>query len=343
MLVLRKPYLLFIGDVRSAVDAKTAFGLVDWCPDDVLGELAFPQAALSTGKPAMSVAEAAAAGAGSLLIGIAPAGGALPAHWLPSLLDAVRAGLDIVSGLHTRLTDIPELVDAAAAAGVRLQDVRHGAWPRVTGTGRKRSGRRVLTVGTDCALGKKYTALALTRALQARGVPATFRATGQTGVMISGSGVAIDAVVSDFIAGVAEQLSPDNADDHWDVIEGQGSLFHPAYAGVSLGLLHGSQPDALVMCHDAGRRHIASLPGFATPPLATAIEACLSAGRLTNPAVRCIGVSVNSSSLGEAAWRDYREQLQAELNLPVVDPMRGGVQALAQAIHHYSKESFHVA
>lgn len=343
MLVLRKPYLLFIGDVQTAVNAKTAFGLVDWCPDDVLGELAFPEAAVSTGKPALSVADAAAAGAGSLLIGIAPVGGRLPDHWLPTLLDAVNAGLDIVSGLHTRLTDIPELAAAAAAAGVNLHDVRHGAWPRVTGTGRKRSGQRVLTVGTDCALGKKYTALALTQALQACGVPASFRATGQTGIMISGSGVAIDAVVSDFIAGVSEQLSPDNAADHWDVIEGQGSLFHPAYAGVSLGLLHGSQPDALVLCHDASRRHIEGFPDFPIPSLARAIEAYLQAGRLTNAAIRCVGISINSSSLSEADWQTYRDRLTAELGLPVVDPLRGsGAAALAEALTH-SKEFSHVA
>ncbi|MCU7373251.1 DUF1611 domain-containing protein [Paucibacter sp. O1-1] len=342
MLVLRKPYLIFLGDVSSAVDAKTAFGVADWCPEDVLGELAYPGAAVSTGKPAMSVAEAAAAGAGSLLIGIAPVGGKLPAHWLPSLLEAVRAGLDIVSGLHTRLSDIPELAAAAQAAGVQLQDVRHGAWPRVTGTGRKRSGQRLLTVGTDCALGKKYTALALARALQARGVPASFRATGQTGVMISGSGVAIDAVVSDFVAGVAEQLSPDNEPGHWDVIEGQGSLFHPAYAGVTLGLLHGSQPDALVLCHHAGRQHIASLPDFPTPPLAEAIEAYLRAARLTNAAVRCVGISINSSALSDADWLAYRDRVEAELGLPVVDPMRGGVERLAQAIHPH-KEYSHVA
>ncbi len=128
------------------------------------------------------------------------------------------------------------------------------------GTGRKRSGQRVLTVGTDCALGKKYTALALTQALQAQGAKATFRATGQTGIMIAGAGVAIDAVIADFIAGAAETLSPDNAPDHWDVIEGQGALFHPAYAGVTLGLLHGSQPDALVLCHDPSRTTIEDYP-----------------------------------------------------------------------------------
>lgn len=341
MLQLRKPYLLFLGDAKSAVEAKTALGVAEWCPGDVVGELRFAGAAVSTGKPALGVAQAATAGAGSLLIGIAPAGGRLPSHWLPTLVEAAYAGLDIVSGLHTRLCDFPELVAAAAATGVQLHDVRHGAWPRVTGTGRKRAGQRLLTVGTDCALGKKYTALALARSLQARGVPATFRATGQTGIMISGAGVAIDAVVADFLAGVAEQLSPDNAAGHWDVIEGQGSLFHPAYAGVSLGLLHGSQPDALVLCHDPSRTHLDALPDFPTPQLAHAIDVYLQAGRLTNPGIRCIGISVNSSSLDEAAWRSYQERLVSELGLPVVDPLRGGVEALTAVITH-NEENCHV-
>ncbi len=332
MFLLRKPYLLFLGDATSPAHAKTAFGLADWVPDDVIGELGLQGATVSTGKPRLSIAEAAAAGAGSLLIGIAPVGGQMPASWLPLLLQAVRAGLDVVSGLHTRLSTFPELVAAAAQAGVALHDVRHGQWPRVTATGKKRSGKRLLTVGTDCALGKKYTALALTRALQARGVPASFRATGQTGVMIAGAGVAIDAVVADFIAGVAEQLSPDNLPGHWDVIEGQGSLFHPAYAGVSLGLLHGSQPDAFVLCHDPSRRHIEAFPHMPMPALSDAIEAHLRAGRLTNAGIRCAGISINSSSMSLSAWHDYRERLSAELELPVVDPMRGGVAALADAI-----------
>lgn len=328
MLQLRKPYLLFLGDAQSEVHAKTALGVAQWCPRDVAGELRFDGAAVSTGRPAMSVAEAAAAGAGSLLIGIAPPGGALPDHWLPTLIEAARAGLDIISGLHVRLDSFPALVAAAAVSNVRLHDVRHGDWPRVTATGRKRTGRRLLTVGTDCALGKKYTALALARSLQARGVPATFRATGQTGIMIAGSGIAIDAVVADFIAGAAEHLSPDNARDHWDVIEGQGSLFHPAYAGVSLGLLHGSQPDALVLCHEPGRTHLDALPDFPTPQLAAAIQAYVQAARLTNPAARCIGVSVNSSALSDAKWRAYRDRVSAELGLPVADPLRGGVEEL---------------
>lgn len=280
----------------------------------------------------MSIHLAAKRGAGSLLLGVAPAGGQLPEAWIALLLEAVEAGLDIVSGLHSKLSDIPALAAAASARGVALHDVRHGDWPRVTATGMKRSGKRLLTVGTDCALGKKYTALALTRALAAQGFNATFRATGQTGVMIAGSGVALDAVVADFIAGVAEHLSPDNDPAHWDVIEGQGSLFHPAYAGVTLGLLHGSQPDAIVLCHDPARTQIATCPQTPIPELGEAIAAYLQAGRLTNKQIRCVAISINSSSLTDEDWAEYRDRLERRLDLPVVDPLRGGVGLIAEAL-----------
>lgn len=329
---LRKPYLLFLGDVELKSDAKTAFGLRDWCADDVLGEWSLPAATVSLGLPRLTPSEAAAQGAGSMVIGVAAVGGVLPANWLPELAAALNAGLDIVSGLHTRLSSFPGLVQCAARSGAQLLDVRHSDQVFPVGTGRKRTGKRLLTVGTDCALGKKYTALALTNALLAKGVSATFRATGQTGVMIAGQGVAIDAVISDFVAGAAEQLSPDNSPDHWDVIEGQGALFHPSYAGVTLGLLHGSQPDALVLCHDPSRGTIEGYPDFPIPDLQLAIDRYVEAGRLTNRAVRCVGASINSSSLSDAQWSRYAARLKDELGLPICDPMRGGVDEIAAAL-----------
>lgn len=329
---LRKPYLLFLADVSLKSDAKTAFGLRDWCADTVLGEWSLPQATVSLGLPRKSPAQAAAEGAGSLVIGVAAVGGTLPPHWLTELEAALEAGLDVVSGQHTRLSSFPSLVQAAARGGARLIDVRHSDREFAAASGRRRSGRRVLTVGTDCALGKKYTALALTKALQARAVPASFRATGQTGIMIAGEGVAIDAVVADFIAGAAEALSPDAAPDHWDVVEGQGSLFHPAYAGVTLGLVHGSQPDALVLCHDPSRQTIETYPGFPMPDLQQAIDRYVEAARLTNPGARCVGLSINSSTLSDAEWARYRALTARSLGLPVVDPLRGGVDALVDAL-----------
>ena len=313
-------------------DAKTAFGLRDWCADDVIGEISLPGASVSLGLPVLTPAEAAARGAGSLVIGVAAVGGELSPAWLATLEAALDARLDVVSGMHTRLETFAPLVAAAARNGVRLVDVRHRDGRLPVGTGQKRSGRRVLTVGTDCALGKKYTALALTRALRTRGVDATFRATGQTGIMIAGEGIAIDAVVADFVAGAAEALTPANRPEHWDVIEGQGALFHPAYAAVTLGLLHGSQPDAIVMCHDPSRETIEGYPHIRLPPLRIAIERYLEAARLTNRTVRCVGVAINSSSFDDAAWLRYRCHLADEIGLPVCDPMRGGVDEIAKAL-----------
>ncbi len=329
---LRKPYLLYLGGATIPTDAKTACGLRDWCGQDVVGEWSLPSATISVGMPRLSPAEAAARGAGSLVIGVAPVGGRLPDVWLPDLLDAIHAGMDVVSGMHTRLTSFPSLVGAAQQHGVQLHDVRHSDMVLPAATGRKRSGMRVATVGTDCALGKKYTALALTRALTEAGAKATFRATGQTGIMIAGAGIAIDAVVADFIAGAAEVLSPDNDPDHWDVIEGQGSLFHPAYAGVTLGLLHGSQPDAFVLCHDPSRRTIEYFPDFPLPSLPEAIRQYTVSGAITNRAIRCVGVSINSSTLSDEAWAAYAAEHAAALGVPVCDPMRGGLDAIVRQL-----------
>jgi uncharacterized NAD-dependent epimerase/dehydratase family protein len=266
------------------------------------------------------------------VIGVAPTGGQLPEHWQDDLEAALEAGLDVVSGLHTRLSSFSRLRAAAERGRVQLIDVRHPTREYPVANGRRRSGKRVLTVGTDCALGKKYTALALTRALQARGLSATFRATGQTGILIAGSGIAVDALVADFVAGAAEMLSPDNDPEHWDVIEGQGSLYHPAYAAVTLGLLHGSQPDAIVLCHDPTRTAIEEYPDYPIPPLEAVIDGYLRAGRLTNHAIRCAGISINSCELPEAEWLAYRARLERELALPVCDPLRGGVEPLARAL-----------
>src|SRR5271170_3042684 len=329
---LRKPYLLFLGDVQDRLTAKTAFGLKDWCGEDVMGEWSLPGCGVTLQLPHLSPRQAAERGAGSIVVGIAPTGGKLPPHWVAELTAAADAGLDVVSGLHTRLSTFPDLVQAAARRSVRLIDVRHSDRSYGAANGRKRTGKRVLTVGTDCALGKKYTALALAKDLQRRGAAATFRATGQTGIMISGEGIAIDAVIADFIAGAAELLSPDNAPGHWDVIEGQGSLYHPAYAGVTLGLLHGSQPDLIVLCHDPSRRTIDEYPDFPIPDLKTAIDDYVRAGRLTNPAIRCAGLSINSSSLSDSQCAAYFGRLTRDLGLPVCDPVRTGVDELASAL-----------
>lgn len=332
VLTLRKPYLLFIGDAENEAQAKTAFGLRDWARESCLAQLRLDGSQLDLRLPEMSARQAALAGAGSLVIGIAPVGGQIPSSWRSTLLDAVEAGLDVVSGMHTPLEQIPELADAARRRGVALIDVRLPRQSFAPATGRRRSGKRLLTVGTDCALGKKYTALALTNALRAHGIDADFRATGQTGIMIAGAGIAIDAVTADFAAGAAEALSPAAAADHWDVIEGQGSLFHPAYAGVTLALLHGSQPDVLILCHDPTRVHLNAFPDFPTPDLQVAIARYLLSARLTNPQVRLAGISLNTSMLGAAAREALLAQTSALVNVPCFDPLQTDLSAVLDHI-----------
>jgi len=321
---LPAPYLLFLGDVTEPGFAKTAFGLRDWAGERCIGEHALPSATVTTGLERLTPRAAAARGARAMVIGVANQGGVIPPSWMPELLAAIDAGLDLVAGMHTRLSDIAALRDAAAHAGVRLHDLRVPPANLPIATGRKRSGRRLLTVGTDCALGKKYTALAIARGLTVRGIDATFRASGQTGIMIAGQGIALDAVVADFAAGAAELLSPDAAPDHLDVIEGQGSLFHPAYAAVSLALLHGSQPDLFVVCHQPGRTEILGTPGYPVPSIEAVIEQTVLAGRLTNPAIRCVGVSLNTQAMGADDAARLIADTGRRLGLPAADPIRGG-------------------
>lgn len=331
-LALPTPYLLFLGDTVESGYAKTAFGLRDWAPERCVGELGLAGANVTTGLPSMSPREAYERGARALLIGVATRGGQVPEKWLPTLIEALGVGLDIISGMHDRLNDIPALIEAANRLGRRLIDVRVPPSDIPIASGRKRSGKRLLTVGTDCALGKKYTALAITRGLAARGLNVDFRATGQTGIMIAGSGIPIDAVVSDFLAGAAELLSPDAAPDHLDVIEGQGSLFHPSYAAVTLGLLHGSQPDLFVVCHDPARTHLLGLADFPLPPIEELIAQTVTAGRLTNPAIRCCGVSLNTAALNDDAALEVIAATARSIGLPAADPIRGiGFEVLLDA------------
>lgn len=329
---MQPPYLLFLGDVQDQLAAKTAHGLKDWRPERCLGQLRLPGCKADCGLPDLTVREAAAAGCRTLVVAVANSGGRLAEPWVPAIVEALEAGLDVASGLHQRLADIPAVAEAADRAGRELIEVRHPEHRFETATGIKRPGKRLLTVGTDCSCGKKYTALALEREMLARGRKATFRGTGQTGVMISGHGVAIDAVVADFIAGAAEWLSPANDPDHWDLIEGQGSLFHPAFAGVTLGLIHGSQPDALVLCHEPTRTHMRGLPHQKLPGLRECVEANLQAARLTNPEVRAVGVAVDTHLLEPGRRADLLARIEDELALPAVDPIATGVGRIADAL-----------
>lgn len=324
-MTLRTPYLLFIGDAPDQLAAKTADGIAFWRPEISRGQLRLPGCKADLGIPDMTIEEAAAAGVKTVIVGTTNRGGVLGEGWEGLLVRALELGMDLASGLHHRLTDIPVLRDTAARCGRQIADVRHPTREFAVGNGIKRPGKRLLTVGTDCSIGKMFTALALEKEMRGRGLNADFRATGQTGIFIAGDGISIDAVVSDFVSGAVEWLCPANDPDHWDLIEGQGSLFHASYAGVTLGLIHGAQPDALVMCHEPTRKHMRGLPSYKLPDLNLCIERNVEAAQLTNPAARCVGISVNTGALDAAAARDYLRRTEDEQGLPCVDAVRTGV------------------
>ncbi|MFD2264764.1 N-acetyltransferase DgcN [Lacibacterium aquatile] len=329
---LQRPYQLFLGDVKDRLAAKTAQGIAQWRPELCIGQTRMAGCEADLGLPDLSLKEAYEKDARTLIIGIANRGGTLSEKWVPLLIEALTIGFDLASGLHMRLGDHPDIWEAATNTGRRLIDIRHCGKQFEVANGIKRSGRRLLTVGTDCSVGKMYTTLALEREMQERGLKVTFRATGQTGIFIAGSGVPVDAIVSDFVAGAVEHLTPAGEADHWDLIEGQGSLYHASYAGVSLGLLHGAQPDALVLCHEPGRPHMRGLQQFPLPSLEACIATNLAMARLTNPAVKCVGISFNTQNLPEVEAKRLIAETEERLGLPVVDPLATGVGAIVDKL-----------
>ena len=329
---IRQPYLLFLGDAKDELAAKTAFGIHDWIPETCIGQFRFEDCAAKLPIAELEIQQAVAAGVKTLVIGVTNAGGFIPDHWIAVLKQALESGLDIASGLHQGLGEIPELLQTADQYGRQLLDVRHPKESFAVGSGKKRSGKRVLSVGTDCSVGKMYTSLAINRELRNRGLNSNFRATGQTGIFIAGAGISVDAVIADFISGSVESIAPAADESHWDIIEGQGSLFHPSFAGVSLGLLHGSQADILVLCHEPTRRHMRGLAHQPIPGIAECIEANLAAARLVNAKARVAGIAVNSKALDERTAQQLMTELESTHNLPCVDPVRSGVDALVDAM-----------
>ncbi len=325
------PYLLFLGDARDDLAIKTARGILDWRPTWAAGQLRLPACRTTLGLPDMTVEDAAGAGIKTLVIGTVNPGGVIPDEWAETLSQALLAGLDIASGLHTPLASIPMVQEAAERSGRRLIEVRRNAQVFKTGSGERRPGKRLLTVGTDCAVGKKYAALALERDMRARGLKADFRATGQTGIFIAGSGVAIDATIADFISGAAEWLTPANEPDHWDVVEGQGSLFHPSFAGVSLGLLHGTQPDAMVVCHEPTRKTMRNV-STPLPSIGEVIALNQSLAALTNPGSVCVGLAINTQNLDDAAAQACLDEAARTYGLPACDPVRTGTMPIVDRI-----------
>ncbi|HSF96604.1 MAG TPA: N-acetyltransferase DgcN [Thermohalobaculum sp.] len=331
-MALAHPYLLFLGDAPDALAAKVAQGVRDWRPGASVGQLRLPGCNADMGLPDMTVAEAQAAGAETLVIGVANRGGVISEAWQTVLVEALEAGMDVAAGLHTLLRDQPALVEAAQRTGKKLHDVRLPNRKYPIADGKPRSGKRILAVGTDCSCGKMYTALALEKSMRARGMKADFRATGQTGILITGEGVPLDAVVADFMAGAVEVLTPPNDDDHWDLIEGQGSIFHASYSGVTMALIHGGAPDALVLCHEPTRTHMRGLPHFAVPSLDELRPLALRLAQIVNPDCRVIGCAINTAALDEAAAEAYLAETEKRLGLPCVDPFRDGADRLVDAL-----------
>lgn len=328
------PYLLFTGEVTSVqTGGKTAAGVAYWARSKCMGQLWEKGTRLDLGLPHFSLKEAAAKGAKTLMIGVAPLGGQIEERWISIFVEALELGLNLASGLHARLSSIPRIREAAEKSGRKLFDVRHYDGPVPIATAKPRSGKRLLTVGTDCSVGKMYAALAIARALEERGVKSDFRATGQTGILIAGSGVSIDAIPADFFFGAVEQLSPNAEEDHWDIIEGQGAFFHPQSAGGTMLLVHGSQPDAMVLCHNPARRAMASFPDYPIPDLAEYIRAYEEAAHLTNRAAKVVAISLNTSEYKERKEAlELIEKTEKKYHLPCFDPVLTGVDSFVELL-----------
>ncbi|MEP1199631.1 N-acetyltransferase DgcN [Tateyamaria sp.] len=330
--MIQTPYLLFLGDAPDQLAAKVAQGITDWRPENAVGQFRLPGCGADMGLADMTLEEGLAAGAKTLVIGVANRGGTISDAWKVVLVKALQMGYDLAAGLHNLLRDENELQSAAKVNGGTLHDVRVPTVAYPIANGVKRSGKRVLAIGTDCSCGKMYTAMSMDAEMQKRGMKSDFRATGQTGILITGKGVPLDAVIADFMAGAVEYLTPDNDADHWDHIEGQGSLFHVSYSGVTMALIHGGQPDALVLCHEPTRTHMRGLPHFGLPTLETLRDTALPLARLANPACQVTGVSVNTKALDEAAAKACLQEIEDRMNLPATDPYRFGAGKLVDAL-----------
>lgn len=330
--MIQTPYLLFLGDAPDQLAAKVAQGIKDWRPENAVGQFRMPGCGADLGIADMTLEQARAAGAKTLVIGVANRGGIISKAWKEVLIAALGMGFDIASGLHNLLRDEQELTTAARANGRTLFDVRIPSVAYPIANGKKRTGKRCLAVGTDCSVGKMYTGLAMDAEMQKRGLKSTFRPTGQTGILITGGGVPLDAVIADFMAGSVEYLTPDNDADHWDHIEGQGSLFHVSYSGVTMALIHGGQPDALILAHEPTRTHMRGLPDYDLPSLEALRDTALALARIANPACQVVGVSINTQHLPLDEALAYMAEVEKRMGLPTVDTYRQGAARLVDAL-----------
>jgi uncharacterized NAD-dependent epimerase/dehydratase family protein len=340
----RKIVVLIEGNTHPR-SAKTAINMVRYCPDEVVALLDSSQAGKTAGellgvggnlKIVASLQDAPLAD--TLLIGISPPGGELPAAWRRLLLEAARRGMQIVSGLHAFISDDQEIAQAAAKSGARILDVRKNnerevAWRE----GINQKCLRIHTVGNDCNVGKMVVSLELSRALVRAGHDSKFVATGQTGIMIEGDGCPIDAVVADFVNGSAERLVLKNQHHKFLLIEGQGTLVHPMYSSVTLGLLHGLAPQGLIFCYEPGHTKLRHLKNFPIPPLRDMLRLYETMANLMHPC-KVIGLGINSrnATAQEAAYE--RARVQEELGLPACDVIRDGPEPLMDAVLRYQQE-----
>lgn len=330
--MIEKPYLLFLGDAPDRLAAKVAIGINEWRPEFAVGQYRLDGCNADLHIEDISIAEAVAKGAKTLVIGVANRGGVISERWKPHLLEALNAGLDLASGLHVLLNDQPDLVQVAQEKGRKLFDVRKPTVDYPIANGQKRSGKRCVAVGTDVSVGKMYVSLALHKGMQERGKKSSFRATGQTGILIEGDGVPLDAVVADFMAGSIEYLSPAQDDDHWDFIEGQGSLFHASYSGVTLSIIHGGQPDALVLCHEPTRAFMRGLPGYKLPSLEALRDLSLTMAKTVNPNCKVIGIALNTREMEDKEARQIVDETEQRMELPTTDPVRFGVGKIIDSL-----------
>ena len=326
------PYLLFLGDAPDQLSAKVAQGIKDWRPENAVGQMRMPGCNADVGLEDLSLDQAFKKGARTMVLGVANRGGYISEAWKAILINALSAGFDLASGLHNLLRDEPDLVAHAEKCGRQLHDVRIPTVEYPIANGKTRTGKRCLAVGTDCSAGKMYTAMAIDKLMQERGMKSTFRATGQTGILITGDGVPLDAVIAEFMAGSIENLTHINDQDHWDLIEGQGSLFHVSYSGVTMALIHGGQPDALILCHEPTRKHMRGLPEYSLPSLKNLNDTALHLAKVANPDCKVIGISVNTQNMDEEDANIYLMSLEKEFNLPATDPFRFGADKLVDAL-----------
>jgi uncharacterized NAD-dependent epimerase/dehydratase family protein len=327
--------------------AKTASCVVRYKPNEVVALLDTTQSGKTAGEllgvgGSIPIIDklSDALGANTLLIGIAPSGGKLPPAWRKTLLEAIDRGMNLVSGLHDFLSNDPAIASAAAAKGVEIHDVRKNNEKDVSNRLNLREDcLRIHTVGQDCSVGKMLASVELTLALKKRGYDAKFIATGQTGIMIEGDGCPVDCVVSDFVNGAVEKLILANQHHDFLLIEGQGSLSHPRYSAVTLGLLHGCVPQAMILVYEAGRKNVHGMDYIPLPPLKKIVEVNEMMASLAMPS-KVIGVAMNSRLLSPDEAEAERERVRRQLGVPVCDVIRHGPDELVEAILAYRQKLF---